>query len=318
MVNVSADNKVVVVMGATGTGKSRLAIDLATRFNAEIINSDKIQVYKGLDIITNKVTDEVRRGVTHHLLGIIDPDEDFTAEDFIYHAMLATNDIIRRSRLPIIAGGSNSFIKALVDDVEFRSKYECCFLWVDVSMPVLHSFVAKRVNQMVNSGLVAEAREFFEPSGDYSRGIRRAIGVPEMDEFFRKEHFVEGETRANLLKAAIDEIKENTCKLCCRQLEKILMIAEQLKWRINRLNATEAFLIRQGRDAAEAWEMSVVGPSTKILSNFLGGGRKKKVKSSRASHLHSMRIVFARVGGDVLPSKCGGEMSCKPEEFNPL
>ena len=66
-------DKVVVVLGATGTGKSRLAIDLATRFGAEVINSDKIQVYKGLDIVTNKVSNEECHGVPHHSLGIIDP-----------------------------------------------------------------------------------------------------------------------------------------------------------------------------------------------------------------------------------------------------
>ncbi|KAK6122647.1 hypothetical protein DH2020_043609 [Rehmannia glutinosa] len=152
-------------MGATGTGKSRLAVDLATRFNAEIINSDKIQVYKGLDIITNKVTDGERRGVRHQLIGIIDPSGDFTAEDFVLHASLAADEIIKRSQLPIIAGGSNSFIQALVDDAEFRSKYECCFLWVDVSMPVLHSFVVNRVDQMVKGGLVTTVVESGEPLG---------------------------------------------------------------------------------------------------------------------------------------------------------
>ncbi|KAL2230830.1 UNVERIFIED_CONTAM: Adenylate isopentenyltransferase 5, chloroplastic [Sesamum indicum] len=106
-------DKVVVVLGATGTGKSRLAIDLATRFGAEVINSDKIQVYKGLDIVTNKVRNEECRGVPHHLLGIIDPEMDFTVHDFVHHALLATNAIVQKNRLPIIAGGSNSFIRHL-------------------------------------------------------------------------------------------------------------------------------------------------------------------------------------------------------------
>ncbi|KAL6535333.1 hypothetical protein OROMI_026707 [Orobanche minor] len=261
---------VVVVMGATGTGKSRLAIDLAGIFSGEIINSDKIQVYKGLDVITNKVTDEERRGIPHHLMGIIDhPDEDFTAEDFVRRASLSVGDIIERGRLPIIAGGSNSFIEALVGNQVFRSKYECCFFWVDVSMPVLHSVARKRVDHMVGNGLVAEAREF--SGGDYSRGIRRAIGVSEMDEFFKTEQFVDGVTRAELLKAAIDEIKENTCKLIHRQLEKIFMMGEKLKWRgVHRLDATEAFLRRDEDAAAEAWQRSVVGPSARILSGFLG------------------------------------------------
>ncbi|KAI3469510.1 hypothetical protein Pfo_026173 [Paulownia fortunei] len=262
-------DKVVVVMGATGTGKSRLSIDLATRFDAEIINSDKMQVYKGLDIVTNKVTDEECRGVPHHLLGIIDPEADFSAHDFVYHASLAADSITHRGRLPIIAGGSNSCIKALVnDDIEFRSKYECCFLWVDVSMPLLHSFVSKRVDQMVGAGLVEEAKEFFEPGGDYTRGIRRAIGVPEMDEFFRNESVVDGATRAKLLEAAIDQIKANTRNLACCQLRNILRLEEQLEWRIHRLNATEAFL-KHGEEANEAWERLVAAPSTRIVGRFL-------------------------------------------------
>ncbi|KAG8370164.1 hypothetical protein BUALT_Bualt14G0088800 [Buddleja alternifolia] len=262
-------DKVVVVMGATGTGKSRLSIDLATQFRAEIINSDKIQVYRGLDIVTNKVTDEECLDVPHHLLGFVNPDEDFLAHDFVYHASQAADAITQRGRLPIIAGGSNSFIKALVnDDIEFRSKYECCFLWVDVAMPVLHSFVSKRVDQMVTAGLVEEAKEFFEPAGDYARGIRRAIGVPEMDEFFRYENIVDGATRAKLLEVAIDQVKLNTCKLACHQLRNILRLGEQLERRTHRLDATEAFL-KHGEESDEAWERVVAGPGTRIVGRFL-------------------------------------------------
>ncbi|KAL7105137.1 hypothetical protein ACP275_07G025900 [Erythranthe tilingii] len=262
--------KVVVVMGATGTGKSRLSIDLATRFGAEIINSDKMQVYRGLDVVTNKVTAAECRGVPHHLLGIADPDEDFTAADFVERASLAAEEITHRGRLPIIAGGSNSFVKALVnDDHYFRSRYECCFLWVDVSLPVLHYFVSKRVDQMVVAGLVEEAREFFAGGGrDYSRGIRRAIGVPEMDEFFRNESLVDDVTRADLLERAVDQIKACTRNLVCCQLRNIARLEEHLERRIHRLNATEA-LLRHGGDADEAWERVVAGPGTAIVGRFL-------------------------------------------------
>ncbi|KAL2230992.1 UNVERIFIED_CONTAM: Adenylate isopentenyltransferase 5, chloroplastic [Sesamum indicum] len=148
-------DKVVVVLGATGTGKWCLTIDLATRFGAEVINSDKIQVYKGLDIVTNKVRNEECHGIPHHLLGIIDPQVDFNIHDFVLHALLAADAIVQKNQLPIIAGGSKSFIQALVnDDTEFPSKYECCFLWMDMAIPVLHSYVSKRVDQMVDSGLV--------------------------------------------------------------------------------------------------------------------------------------------------------------------
>ncbi|KAG8373030.1 hypothetical protein BUALT_Bualt12G0128500 [Buddleja alternifolia] len=267
-------DKVVVVMGATGTGKTLLSIDLATRFNGEIINSDKIQVYKGLNIVTNKVTDEESRGVPHHLLGIVDPEADFTVHDFVHHALLACDVITRRGRLPIISGGSNSYIKALViDDVGFRSKYDCCFLWVDVSIPVLHAYVSRRVDEMVDYGLVEEVKDFFDPKGDYTHGIRRAIGVPEMDDFFRNECMVDGEARVKLLEACIVHIKENTCKLACRQLQNILRLGELLEWRIHRLNATEAF-VKCGVEATEAWERLVVRPTTRMLVHFLAKHHK--------------------------------------------
>ncbi|KAL7123918.1 hypothetical protein ABFS83_14G014400 [Erythranthe nasuta] len=266
--------KVVVVMGATGTGKSRLSVDLATRFCGEVINSDKMQVYKGLDVATNKSTAADRRGVPHHLIGIIDdPDADFTAADFVRRASVAAEEISRRGRLPIIAGGSNSFVEALiVGDRQFRSRYECCFLWVDVSAPALHSFVSERVDRMVAGGLVEEAAEFFNPSGDYSRGIRRTIGVPELHEFFKNRPFVGGEAAgADLLEAAIDEIKKNTCKLTHRQLGKIWRLREKLAGRrMHRLDATGVFLNGGGGgEAVEAWEKMVVGPSTRILARFL-------------------------------------------------
>ncbi|KAF8394459.1 hypothetical protein HHK36_020667 [Tetracentron sinense] len=259
--------KVVIVMGATGTGKSRLSIDLATRFPAEIVNSDKMQVYKGIDIVTNKVTEEEKCGVLHHLLGVVDPDAEFTATDFRNLASLAVQSILGRGRVPIIVGGSNSYIQALVNDLEFMSKYECCFLWVDVALPVLHSFVSHRVDQMVELGLVDEVRGIFDPEADYSRGIRRAIGVPEMKQYLLAEASADEETRARLLEAAISDIKVNTCQLACCQLEKIHRL--RTLWNLHRLDATDAFLKRSGGEADKAWEKLVAGPSTMIMGQFL-------------------------------------------------
>lgn len=263
--------KVVVVMGATGTGKSRLSIDLATRFPAEIVNSDKMQVYEGLDIVTNKITKEERCGVPHHLLGVVDPNKDVSATTFCTMASLAVNSIVRRGQLPIIVGGSNSFIEALIDDEEheFRSKYECCFLWVDVSMPVLNSFVSHRVDRMVERGMINEVRNMFNENADYSRGIRRAIGVPEFHHFFRGESLIsDEETRARLLEEAINAIKINTRKLAHRQRKKISRLKKLKGWKIHQLDATNA-LRKRGRESDEAWENLVAGPSTEIVSQFL-------------------------------------------------
>ncbi|CAI9288628.1 unnamed protein product [Lactuca saligna] len=264
--------KVVVVMGATGTGKSRLAVDIATRYPAEIINSDKMQVYEGLDIVTNKITDEESDGVPHHLIGIVDSDADFTSSDFVSTSSVAMKSIVGRNNLPIIAGGSNSFIEALVDDRnhEFRSSYDVCFLWVDVAMPVLEQFVSARVNRMVAEGMVDEVRNLFNPNSDYSKGIRRAIGVPEFDSFFRSEYSssTDEKVRSNLLESAINDTKINTCKLACRQLRKIHRLRNIKGWKIHRLDATKAFQ-QNGKDADDAWAELVAVPGSAIVSQFI-------------------------------------------------
>ncbi|XP_074564215.1 adenylate isopentenyltransferase 5, chloroplastic-like [Curcuma longa] len=268
-----AKAKVVFVMGATGTGKSRLAIDLALRFGGEVVNSDKMQIYDGLHVITNKVTDEERQGVPHHLLGGLPPDADFTAGDFRDEATRAVESVTLRRRLPVVAGGSNSFIEELVEgaDREFLRRFECCFLWVDVRPPVLHRFLGERVDRMVASGLVDEVRALFDPDvvADYSRGVRRAIGVVEMDRFLRAEaENAEEAVKAALMEAAIDEIKANTCKLTCCQLQKINRLCGSFGRRVRKVDATDVF-VKSRAEADAAWEELVVGPSVDFVADFL-------------------------------------------------
>lgn len=262
--------KVVVIMGATGTGKSRLSIDLATRFPSEIVNSDKMQVYEGLEIVTNKITEEETCGIPHHLLGTVDPNVDFTSHDFCQTASNVMGSITSRGQVPIIVGGSNSYVESLVnyEATKFRSRYEFCFLWVDVSVPVLHSFVSSRVDRMVENGMVEEVRKVFDRRNhDYSRGIRKAIGVPEFDRYFREE---DDERKDKLLQEAIYEVKNNTCKLACRQLEKIYRLRSLKGWKVHRLDATEVFRKRRGgRETDEVWDKVMTGPSTAIVANFL-------------------------------------------------
>ncbi|KAL5708997.1 tRNA dimethylallyltransferase [Ranunculus cassubicifolius] len=109
-----AKPKIVIIMGATGAGKSKLAIDLSSHFPIEIINADSMQVYKSLDILTNKVPLHEQKGVPHHLLGIIPPNVEFTSKDFRDSAIQIIDEIISRHRLPVIVGGTNYYIQALV------------------------------------------------------------------------------------------------------------------------------------------------------------------------------------------------------------
>jgi len=121
---------------------------------------------------------------------------------------------------------------------------------------------------MVENGLVEEVRKTFDPDADYSRGIRRAIGVPEFDKYFRQEPYLDKHQRLILLHEAIAQMKENTCKLARRQLGKILRLRNKKGWNMHRLDATEVFLKHGSKEADEAWKELVARTSTRIVDQF--------------------------------------------------
>ncbi|KAM6974333.1 tRNA dimethylallyltransferase [Tautogolabrus adspersus] len=105
----------VVILGATGTGKSKLAIEIGKRLQGEIISADSMQVYHGLDIITNKVTAEERAQCRHHMISFIDPlVSSYTVVDFRNKALALIDDMHSKSKLPIIVGGTNYYIESLL------------------------------------------------------------------------------------------------------------------------------------------------------------------------------------------------------------
>ncbi|XP_036372013.1 tRNA dimethylallyltransferase [Megalops cyprinoides] len=105
----------VVILGATGTGKSKLAIEIGKRLKGEIISADSMQVYQGLDIITNKVTAEEQAQCPHHMISFMDPlVSTYTVVDFRNKALSLIKDIHHREKLPIIVGGTNYYIESLL------------------------------------------------------------------------------------------------------------------------------------------------------------------------------------------------------------
>ncbi|WMV25133.1 hypothetical protein MTR67_018518, partial [Solanum verrucosum] len=210
--------KVVFIIGATGTGKSRLSVDIVTHFRGEIINSDKMQMYKGLAIVTNKITHTEKQGVRHYLLGKIEQDSNFTAEDFCLQAIVYIEFFLKTQRVPIIVGGSNSYIEKLMEDpvFMFKYKYYTSFIWIDVEQSILNYRVDMRVDQMVNAGLVDVVRHIFIPDADYTKGIRRPIGVPEMDIYLREETNIDedDESKKMLLQSSIANIKQQSVLNC--------------------------------------------------------------------------------------------------------
>ena len=113
--------KIVIITGFTGSGKSGLAVDIAKRFNGEIISCDSVQVYRGLDIGSAKVTEQEMDGIKHHLIDIVEPFENYSVGQFVLDAKKCIDDIVSRNKLPILVGGTGLYIKSLLQGYDFSA-----------------------------------------------------------------------------------------------------------------------------------------------------------------------------------------------------
>lgn len=109
----------IIICGPTATGKSDLALDVAERIGGEIINADSMQLYRGMDIGTAKLAFADRRGIPHHLLDILNVDQDASVADYQAQARAAVGDIHARGLHPIVVGGTGLYIKSIVDEMNF-------------------------------------------------------------------------------------------------------------------------------------------------------------------------------------------------------
>lgn len=111
--------KTIFVVGPTASGKTDLSIKLAKEINGEIISADSMQIYKNMDIATAKPTAEEMQGIPHHLIGIIEPDEEFSVAQYKLRATQAIEDILSRGKMPIVVGGTGLYIDTLINNTEF-------------------------------------------------------------------------------------------------------------------------------------------------------------------------------------------------------
>lgn len=115
-VSVSGEKpRLVVICGPTASGKTALALELAQRFPIEVISADSRQVYREMDIGTAKPTAAERESVPHHLIDVVDPDEEFTAANFVEQGRRLVFDILSRAKLPFVVGGTGLYIRSLTE-----------------------------------------------------------------------------------------------------------------------------------------------------------------------------------------------------------
>lgn len=113
---------VIVILGPTAVGKTKLSVELAKKLNGEIINADSTQVYKNLNIGTAKVTEEEKQNIKHHLFDIKDIKEDYTVYDYQKDARSKIEEILNKNKTPILVGGTGLYIKAALYDYKFSDE----------------------------------------------------------------------------------------------------------------------------------------------------------------------------------------------------
>ena len=113
--------KILVVVGPTASGKTKLSVELALRHNGEVVSADSMQIYRTMDIGTAKPTIEEMQGVPHHMLDVADPEEDFSVARYVEMAAACVDDILARGKLPILAGGTGLYIDSLLSGRTFAA-----------------------------------------------------------------------------------------------------------------------------------------------------------------------------------------------------
>lgn len=257
-------NKIIVITGPTGVGKTKLSVELAKKLNGEIINADSMQVYKELNIGTAKITEEEKYGIPHHLFDICDVNDFYTVKDYQKDCRNKINEIICKNNIPIIVGGTGLYIKAALYNYIFKEenkitnydnltnkelyelvakntnevvhinnrkrmlrileKYEnnnldnenkenelfydnICFIGLTLNRDKLYELVDKRVDKMIENGLVEEAKSLYD-RGINSKAVMTGIGYKELYKYFSSEITIE---------EAINLIKKNTRHYIKRQ-----------------------------------------------------------------------------------------------------
>lgn len=263
--------KVIFLLGATGSGKTSFAVKLAKLFDGEIISADSVQVFKEFDIGSAKVTEEEKQGVKHYGIDIKSPNENFSAGEYVAYTKDCIKQIAKKNKLPIIAGGTGLYVKALTEgynfgdaekDENFRKEIEkqieqfglekvlndnkqvldnlnesdrqnkvrviraleiakfggdknknntpeFDFKILALSLPreVLYQKINKRVDLMINQGLIEEVQTLYEKYG--SCQPMTAIGYKEVLPYLNGEVSIEQMS---------EKIKQNTRHYAKRQL----------------------------------------------------------------------------------------------------
>lgn len=112
---------ILIIVGPTASGKTKIGVECAKKFNGEIVSADSMQIYKGMNINTAKVSTEEMQGIPHYMIDVVDADKQYSVSEYVCQAREHITDIINRGKLPIIVGGTGLYIKSLIYNYSFAN-----------------------------------------------------------------------------------------------------------------------------------------------------------------------------------------------------
>jgi tRNA A37 N6-isopentenylltransferase MiaA len=154
--------KILCVVGPTASGKTDAAVELAAELNGEVVSCDSVQIYKGFDIGTAKPAPEDRRGIPHHMLDVAEPEEEWSAGRYAGEARECISDILKRGKMPVVAGGSGFYLRALTDGLiglpPASGDWEFIYIGLHPPRDELEQRIKSRTAMMLQSGLIEETQ----------------------------------------------------------------------------------------------------------------------------------------------------------------
>ena len=304
------DTTIVAVVGPTTAGKSGLAIELARALGGEVVNADSMQLYRGMDIGTAKVTEAERRGVPHHLLDVWPVTRTANAAEYQALARAAFDDIAARGRVPMLVGGSGLYVRAALEDLNFprtndgiRSRLESEL--AEVGAPALHSRLttldpaAAKAILPSNGRRIVRALEVIELTGqpftatmpDYTKSrpavhLGLSLPRPELDRRIaaRVDHMWASGFEAEVRKLAAEGLRDGKTASRALGYQQMLRYLDG-EWTLDQaraetVRATRRFARRQEswfrRDPRIAW---LDASADDLISQALAGIRAGRSRS---------------------------------------
>ena len=169
-------NKIICIAGPTASGKTALAVELAKRFDGEVVSCDSMQIYRRMDIGTAKPFPEERQGIPHHMIDVADPDEDFSVSRYCEMASPIVDDIVARGKTAIIAGGTGLYMDSLIKGNDFapfpstgcreRLEAQCDEMGMEFMMNMLREIDPEAADRIHDRKRMIRALEVYQETGE--------------------------------------------------------------------------------------------------------------------------------------------------------